>query len=128
MSNTIKTTTAQVYKKSSDILVIEFKPDHYVEREHAVEICKALMDLAKNQDHFVLVDALDIASNMSLDAQKYFASENPFINYTKAVAILLNSLPIRLTANTFIKFQKPPFKTKIFKNESVAKEWFQKLD
>ena len=82
------------------------------------------MKLGAGKMHFVLVDAMNIASNMQNDAQKYLAHESAFNDYTIAVGILLNNLPIRLTASMFIKLQKPPFPTKIFGSEEAALKWF----
>ena len=85
------------------------------------------MHLANNIPHFVLVDALDIQSNMAAEAQKYLSRESQMSSLTLGAGILLNNLPIRLTASVFIKFFKPVYPAKIFSEESEALKWFKKL-
>lgn len=127
MSNHISTSTADVYRKESGVMVIHFKTDHFTEREQAIEIIDAMLELGQGKKYYVLVNALDITSNMSTDAQKYFAHESPFNEFTKAVGIVLNNLAIRLTAKFFIMIQKPPFPTRIFPSLDEAELWFSEL-
>lgn len=124
----IVTETADLFRLDEKVLVIKFKTDQLAALRHAREIDEGLMHLANNTPHFVIVDALGIQSNMAAEAQKYFSRESQMSRLTIGAGILLNNLPIRLTASVFIKFFKPVYPAKIFSTELEALEWFEKLE
>lgn len=123
----IVTKTADLFKLDDNVLVIKFKTDQLAKLRHAREIDEGLMKLANNIPHFVIVDALGIQSNMAAEAQRYFSRESQISSLTIGAGILLNNLPIRLTASVFIKFFKPVFPAKIFSTEKEALDWFAKM-
>lgn len=124
----LETAGSWVTKLDIDVLQLKFKTDQLIVKKEAVLIDQNLCALSNGEAQFVIIDALDIQSNMDTEALKYFSKNSDIAKYTKAAAILLNNLPIRLTAGIFIKFHKPIFKTEIFKNYEEAYSWFEKLD
>jgi hypothetical protein len=67
---------------------------------------------------------IEIASfnTMTEEAKNYSASEESQL-YTKANAIVINSFAAKLSANFFIKFNKPARPTRIFNTVDEAVEW-----
>lgn len=127
MSERIDTEVAEIFRVTPDVVGLKFKTDQQVNLGHAVEIDEAVMTLIKDKRHFFLIDASDIISNMDNAASRYFSKEGAAVKYIKAAAIVLNSLPIRLTATFFIKFQKPEYPAKIFADREQAMKWFEKM-
>ena len=126
-SMVLETAGSLVSRVSDDVLLLKFKTDQLIVRKEAIQIDKNLCILAENNPHYFIIDALGIQSNMDTDALKFFSKESNIAEFTTAAAILLDNLPIRLTASIFIKFHKPIFKTAMFKDEYDAKAWFEKL-
>jgi hypothetical protein len=123
----IKTETAEVFRLNEEVLVIQFKTDQLVKLVHAQRIDEALIELSEGKDMFVVVDALGINSNMNSEAQKYLANQSEYSRKTRAVAIVLNNLPIRLTASIFVKFVKKTFPARTFTSQDAALSWFKEL-
>lgn len=127
MTDFIDTDTAELFRINDEIIGLKFKTEIQVELEDAKQIDAGFMEIIQEKDHFFIIDATDIMSNMDNEASRYFSKESKVANYTRAAAIVLNSLPIRLTASFFIKFQKPRFPTRIFDSREKAIEWFEEL-
>jgi len=123
----LETAGSYVSKVDKDVLILKFKTDQLIVKKEAVLIDQNLCALCRGEASYVIIDALDIQSNMDSAALKYFSKDSDIGKYTKAAAILSNSLPIRLTAGIFIKFHKPIFKTEVFKSQLDALDWFSKL-
>ncbi|OIQ36137.1 MAG: hypothetical protein BM555_03275 [Crocinitomix sp. MedPE-SWsnd] len=127
LSDKRSTDSAEIYKIASDVLVMRFKTDRLVVLADVKELDTILCEVANGEDVFVIVDALGIQSNMNTEAQKYFSRESTISKSTIATAVLLDNLPIRLTASVFIKFHKPVFPTKMFSKKGSALSWFDKI-
>lgn len=123
----LETAGSLVSRVSDDVVLLKFKTDQLIVRKEAIQIDNNLCLITENKPHYFIIDAIGIQSNMNSDALKFFSKESNIAESTKAAAILLNNLPIRLTASIFIKFHKPIFETAIFKNTSEANAWFDKL-
>lgn len=123
----LRTKSSEIHEYAHNIVAIRFLSDKLVLLDEAMEIDDILTSLMMNEKKFVLLNALDIQSNMNTASQRYFAKQSQLRLRTLGVAILLNNLPIRLTASVFIKFQKPPYATKIFGTEIDALNWFEKM-
>lgn len=51
----------------------------------------------------------------------------PIRSYTKADAIVINSLPLKMLADFYLKFDKPVNPTRIFNSIDKALDWINKL-
>lgn len=85
----------------------------------------AMLHLGKGKQLPVLI-IIEKYSDMSDEARTYAASEEA-LKYTKANAIVINSIINRMAANFFIRFAKPARPTKMFNNEKNAVLWLQTL-
>jgi hypothetical protein len=119
----INTETAELSFYASDVILTRFKSDKLVSLEDAKEIDRLLMKMANGKSYYFISDALDASSNMTSDAQKYFSRFSDISKYNIGMAILLNNLPVRLTASIFIKFHKPIYPAKIFGDYKAAMNW-----
>lgn len=124
----IETEVASVYLKSEGLVVIEFKSEIHAEIDAAVEVSNAVLQLSQNNPVYVLVCAANIQSSMNNQAMRYLAKNQDLHKVTRAVAFVLNNLPIRITVNTFIRVHKPPYPTKIFKTKENALDWLNSFE
>ena len=96
------TETAGIYRFSEDTLLLKFKTDKLVELEHAKEIDQSFMEISQGERLYYIIDAMDVQSNMTSDAQRYFSSQSMSAEFTIAAAILQNNLPVRLIPDSGI--------------------------
>ena len=85
------------------------------------QMADAMFRLGKGQ----LIPALlfiDSDSDIDPEARIYAASEEA-LKYTKANAIVINSVLNRMAANFYIRFSKPVRPTKMFNSEANAVLW-----
>lgn len=124
---TVQTVTvriANISLKNNGLIYVETFEDSVTEIEDVEEIHKTIIKLSKENNAFLLVIP-GIGSSATDEARK-LAAERRKLNLIKAEAIVINSLPIRLMANFFIRFNKPVQKIKLFSNEATAADWLLK--
>lgn len=123
----IETRVAYLSKYSEDTILLKFKNDVMVTVEDAKEIDAAALK-AFPGDYYYIIDVLSLTSNMSPSGLAYFSKQSQISKKTLAAAIVLNNLPIRITASAFVTFYKPVFMTKIFKDYESAEKWIDNLN
>jgi hypothetical protein len=71
----------------------------------------------------------DVRVNMGItpEARKVSADKKE-APYVVANAVLVNNLGLSITANFFMKFNKPHFPVKVFYDEAKAMEWLMKFE
>ena len=114
----VRTESSEISMLTNEIIQIRFFTDSIVLLEEAFEIDNIITSKMIDGPKFILLNA----------SQRYFSKESQLRLKTKGVAILLNNLPIRLTASVFIKFHKPPYPTKIFNQQEAALRWFKQIE
>lgn len=100
--------------------------------------CEITLDVAKEyvssgnemmqEDYYVLADFTNMYGFFSKDVGDYLAHHPEATNRVKGVAIVLNGLPMRILVRTFINFNKPKRKTKIFKSRVSAIDWITQME
>jgi len=69
-----------------------------------------------------------VAPGLTVEKEAREKGTNPEIQkYTKAGAIVQNSLAHRILGNFIIKVQRPPVPTRLFSSVSEAMSWFSKM-
>ena len=69
-----------------------------------------------------------VAPGLTIEKEAREKGTNPEIQkYTKAGAIVQNSLAHRILGNFIIKVQRPPVPTRLFSSVSDALNWFKKM-
>lgn len=119
----IETSTANVFLRENDVVVVEYKPDVEVKLEDMIAIHDAERKLTHEKKHVALLDARGFVY-VSDDAKKFGASEVP-AHYRKAAALLVDSLAVRMLGNFYLNFNKPKVPTKMFSNEKKAIDWLK---
>ncbi len=104
----------------------KFRPNEGFEFD--VETITSLMerciDISKGERFCMLVDAKRfIKATPEARAHAAKAGYNRFII---SRAIVTDSLPIKISANFFIRFNKPVVPTRVFTSEKVALDWLEK--
>lgn len=110
-------------KISNGILHIKVKPDTFVELPMVQEVVAKQREITNGQPILVLLDISE-AYGVAKEAREYTSGKS-VEGLQKAMAMLINSLPIRLLANFFIKFDKPPAPTKMFNSYDQAINWLE---
>ena len=122
MKNNIEIRTASIHLKDG-LFRITIKEDAEVAFDDAVEIVNIATELTQNATVIVLADARHHCSITS-EARKYFA-EHSVRNRFTAVAVLSNSLPVRILLNFYVNVDRPEIPTKLFSEETEALEWLR---
>lgn len=110
-------------KTVNDIMYITIKPDVYVELHMVEEVIAFQREILNGEAILVLLD-VSAASGITKEASDYTSSKH-VEGLQIAMAILISSLPMRLLANFFIKFNKPPAPTKMFNSLDDAIAWLE---
>ena len=99
-----------VFKEGADLDVPEVK-----------QMIKVAGSLTNNNPYLLCSDARTYFQITS-EARKV-SSDKSESSLVVANAVLVNNLPLRLTANLFIKINKPHFPLRVFTDEEKAMEW-----
>lgn len=125
MAKEIDISCAKIILRNDGIMHIHIKVDYSFEMEHSIAIVDARTKLAEGKPFPIMYTAtkLVIPSN---EVRAYLATEERSQLVT-ADAFVINSLPQRLVARLFKKFNKPVRPVEIFENESDAIEWLKQF-
>lgn len=121
----IETSTAQISLLQGNIVKMQFKQDIEVGIEDIRQNHKAAQKISKRKKHLVLLDARGFMTG-SDKAKAFCASQSP-LTYRIAVAVLVDSLAVRLRCNAFIQFNKPKVPTRVFSEEQQAMDWLKEF-
>lgn len=110
-------------KIENGILHIKVKKDTFVELPMVQEVVAKQHEVTNGIPMLVLLDISD-AFGVTKEARE-FTSGKSVEGLQIAMAMLINSLPMRLLANFFIKFDKPPAPTRLFNSYDKAIEWLK---
>ena len=83
--------------------------------------------LSGGESYGIIIESRNISSNITGGALNYLAEHAPSRELTLASAMLVNNLPIRLLAKVYIRYHKPPYPSKIFKDRESAEKWMEEL-
>ena len=92
--------------------------------EVTIEGIEARKTLLGGRKFPVLID-MRLMSEVSEEARKYSATKETTELYLAMAILSGKSLPAKLIGNFFIKFNKPPIPTKLFKSEAKALTWLE---
>ncbi len=104
-----------------NILHLHMKEGQVVELEEVKRIFETINNEANGLKYRLLVTAGEKAS-LSQDARNY-ASSAESTDALVADAVVVQSYSHEMTANFFIRFNKPNRPTQLFKNREEAVEW-----
>jgi hypothetical protein len=110
----------------SRLIRLEFFGNITVGKKEAKETNDAIGLLSKGRESLVLIVADEITS-FSKEALDFSSSEEG-MRYTSGDALVVKSLSQRVTANFYLKINKPKKPSKIFNSEKDAVNWLFALE
>ncbi len=125
-TNRIKTTIADVWIDSEKIAWMHFKATDSHGIEDAKQIVNAHNVLAKGVKTPVVADLRNITTGADREARKYYIQEES-AQFKLAMAMLVNSPLQRMIGNLFLKLNKPPYPTRLFRLEKEALAWLKEF-
>jgi hypothetical protein len=107
------------------VITLLFKEGAELEIEQVRELIKTAEKLSGNKPYLLFSDAC-VNLVITSEARKVAADpkEAPLL---VANAVLVNNLGLSLTANFFMRFNKPRFPVKVFYDRAKAMEWLYKF-
>ncbi|MGZ3920884.1 MAG: DUF7793 family protein [Bacteroidia bacterium] len=121
----ICTSKAEITLHEKNIVKINVMNDVCLEADDILEINKAQSFLIKD-NYYRVLHVCGINSSVSKEARDLLSNKDISKNRL-AKAIIINSLAQKIVVNFFIKFNKPPYPTKLFNTESEALRWLDEI-
>lgn len=112
----------RIWLGDDGIMRIEFPQDYHFTLNDVQELNRQHREI-RNERGPLLVYAMSVVE--AEHEAKQFASSEDAIAVVNAMAILVKSVFTRAMADIFMKFQKPPYPTRIFTNEAEALAWLE---
>lgn len=110
----------------NNIIKLKIKEHSLIDVDDIKEMQVAKRNLIGDKKHTILFVTPRLGS-MTREARDYSASPEVNLNAI-AKAVVLNGLTMRIIANFFIHYNKPPVEHRVFETEKEAFEWLQTLD
>lgn len=121
----IKLDFVQISFYAPDVVIYNYQPKVHLTFEMILEVFHKTNELINYQPCFMC--GL-IGSGITIEKEVREKGTTPeMLRYTKATAIVQNSLAHRILANFIIRVQRPPVITKAFTSLEDALNWFDKL-
>lgn len=105
-----------------------FKKNSLIELDVAKEFVGIIEDLAGNSKRGIILDARGTNISGDSNARKYIGKHPEALKWRKADVILFDSLPVRLVANFYMKYDSSSHPVRIFKDEQKALKWLGKFN
>src|ERR1051325_713155 len=96
----IETSTAEVFLKDKDIVVVKYKRDAQVGLKDMIAIHEAERKITQEKKHLALLDARGFIT-VSHEARKFGASDAP-LKYRRAAALLVDKVSVRILGNFYL--------------------------
>ncbi len=114
------------YKHSADIVIMEFEDEASLELKDLAELQKSQVELMGEKPCKVISV---ICPEFTVTQEvRDFGKTDAAHKYIAASAIVCNTLAHRILGNFFIKIQRPPRPTRMFKDLDSAIAWIENID
>lgn len=125
----LNTSLARIWTEEN-FLRVEFHRDVRIElgEDESKQLIEDSWRVCKGKLHGVIWDGRGSEIVVTPESRELFASSKKATEYRRAVAFVLDSLPNRLSANFFVKFNKPPAPAAVFETVEEAKSWLSSLN
>lgn len=122
--NTINLDFASVVMRNDGIVHTDISLKEAVSLDQAKELVNAYLKITKNKKspHLFTANKFVILEKEVMDFMKNVAND-----YGKADAMVISSLPQKITGNFYLKFIKPKVPTKFFSNKEKAISWLKQF-
>lgn len=109
------------YDPARHLMFFSFLPDTMHELHDAMSALKLARKLVPQGKVPLLLDSTGI-KGYSSEIRAFFADEEA-TSLIQCMAVVVNTLSIKLAGNFFIYVTKPSYATKLFSNEKAGVEW-----
>lgn len=123
----IKLPKSSIWVDEEGFIWVKFHTHDMMELADMKRQIKEIVKLCDGNPRLFIIDGRGAYANISKESREYAANHPDMAYLRKAQAILVDKLPNRLTANAFIKFNKPPNPVKVFDNAEDAKKWLKQF-
>lgn len=115
------------YNEEKNILFVRVKQEEVLDAAEAKKILEYVEEFMGTIKHYAV---LDFGTNVitSAEARKIHSQSDYLKKFRIANAIVVNSLPHRLIAQSYLKLNKPQVNTRIFTEEDKAVKWLETLE
>lgn len=121
---TIETPICRIHIDDYGIVHTRFKHGAQVDIEEMKVIEQALFQITKNKHFKTIMDIRNKFVNFDVEARSYAAKGEITKNITAQV-ILVNTLPMKMITNFFLRFDSPKYPTRAFQDEEKAIIWLE---
>jgi len=125
-SNKILLGHTTVELRDDGIVEIYFLENHDIGEKEVEDLISAYDELLENKK-YPLMHIPESFVNFSKEAKAYSVTERG-LQYSKAEAYVFTSLGYKIIGNFYLKFNRPPIPTRLFKNKEDAIEWLLGFD
>jgi len=107
------------------IVVTKFHNGATVEVDHMKEIEKHLLEITDNQPFLTLLDLSNKYVSFDDEARAY-AAKGPITKNIISQAMVVNTLPLRMVTNFYLRFNRPLYPSRAFNRNRPAIDWLMK--
>ena len=125
MTDVIETRTSKFWIGEQGVIFQDYKPESRVELLDARETMEAIRTLGQGKPVLLFSDITNLKS--ATHQARAFGVEEEFCRLLRAIAMRTNSQIGRVIGNFFIRFNRPPYPSKIFSSAKEALEWITTL-
>ncbi len=125
-NNIIVTEIADLWMDSQQIIHIRFHESQQHGLAEAVEIVRAHNRLADGVRTPVLADLREVKVGANREARSHYVSDES-AEFKSGMAMLVSSSMQRMVGNIFLKLNRPPYPTRLFREETAAVQWLKQL-
>jgi hypothetical protein len=110
---------------ANNILYVRVQEGLILDKRDMERLLKAAIEMVKGEKYYALIDTSSNA-NSTTEAREYY-SKSEYSKYRFADAFVVDSLPMRLMVNFYIKINQPLVRTKMFGTVKEAVQWLEGL-
>lgn len=118
----VKTPLAIFAMDENRICHMFIQPEVYISISEIKDFQEGLFEVSEHKPFRLLFDVSNQFVQIDSKARK-FAASAPVTELIIAEAVVLNTLPMRIIFNFFLKIDGPHFPTKAFNNSIKAEQW-----
>jgi len=126
MPDPLQLRIARAWKDDQGIVWFRFRPSDSHSLADAREIVAAHVALAEGTDSPVLADLRGTSTGADRDARTYYSSSEG-AHLKSAMAMVVDSPVQRMLGNIFLRFNKPPYPTRLLAGPDEAIEWLEQF-
>ena len=122
----IRTNVFDVWKLKDNLLFLRPKDNYVIDEDDMKALNEAIGSTFGKTKFFNIVE-FGAYNNVTQEARRYAATEESN-QYTLADAYIIKSLALKIMGNFYLKVDRPPVPTRLFKDFESALEWLESIE